>query len=124
VLSIGMLGIAALYLDTLRASRSALYRTQAVSLAADMADRIRTNRNPANAYDCGGACDGTEGGNAVAIADMTAWVDAVEDQLPDGAAQITFAAAAANAPSIYIVAVSWSEIGYDDPLSFELRVEI
>jgi len=44
VLSIGMLGIAALYLEGLRATRDALVRTQAVALTADMADRIRANR--------------------------------------------------------------------------------
>ncbi len=41
VLSIGLLGIAALYLDSLRAGRTAIYRTQAVNLAADLADRLR-----------------------------------------------------------------------------------
>src|SRR5512138_827355 len=44
VLAIGMLGIAAVYLEGLRASRDALLRTQAVILAADMGDRIRANR--------------------------------------------------------------------------------
>jgi type IV pilus modification protein PilV len=44
VLSVGMLGIAALYVESLRAGRSAVYHTQAVNLAADMADRIRANR--------------------------------------------------------------------------------
>ena len=44
VMSVGMLGIAALYLEGLRAGRTALYRTTAVNLAADMADRIRANQ--------------------------------------------------------------------------------
>ena len=35
VLSVGLLGIAALYGQTLRASRTSLYRTEAVNLAAD-----------------------------------------------------------------------------------------
>lgn len=50
VLSIGMLGIAALYVESLRAGRSAIYRTQAVNLASDMADRIRANRNARASY--------------------------------------------------------------------------
>jgi type IV pilus assembly protein PilV len=45
VLGVGMLGVAALYLDTLRGGRSALYRQQAVSLAADLGDRLRADRN-------------------------------------------------------------------------------
>ena len=44
VVSVGMIGIAGLYGQGLSAGRTALYRTQAVNLAADMADRIRVNR--------------------------------------------------------------------------------
>ncbi len=50
VLSVGMIGIAALYAQGLGAGRSALYRTQAVNLVADMADRIRANRIALGAY--------------------------------------------------------------------------
>jgi type IV pilus assembly protein PilV len=123
VLSIGMLGIAALYLDTLRASRQALVRTQAVTLAADIADRIRSNRTTANAYDCGGTCEEDEG-VGLAVEDINAWRTAVEAQLPGGAASITYTAAAPNAPDVYIVSLSWTEVGYTDPLSYQLRVEI
>lgn len=123
VLSIGMLGIAALYLDTLRASRQALVRTQAVTLAADIADRIRSNRTTANAYDCGGTCEADEG-VGLAVEDINAWRTAVESQLPGGAASIVYAAAAPNAPDIYTITLSWTEVGYDDPLTYQLRVEI
>src|SRR6185503_6410096 len=50
VVSVGMIGIAVLYGQGLGASRTALYRTQAVILASDMADRIRLNRRAGNAY--------------------------------------------------------------------------
>ena len=59
VISVGMIGIAALYGQGLRASTTALARTRAVNLASDMADRIRANRrgeagyNTANAFDRG-----------------------------------------------------------------------
>lgn len=124
VLSIGMLGIAALYLESLRASRSALVRTEAVTLASDIADRMRANRNPAGAYDCGGTCDAGEGGNAIAIADLNAWRTAVATQLPGGTSSVTYAAGAANTPNAYVVTVSWTEIGYANPLSYQLRIEI
>jgi type IV pilus assembly protein PilV len=123
VLSIGMLGIAALYLESLRASRQALVRTQAVTLASDIADRIRANRAPTNAYDCGGTCDAGEG-VGLAITELNAWRTTVAAQLPGGTTSITYAAAAANAPNIYVVTVSWTEIGYADPLTYQLRVEI
>lgn len=124
VLTIGMLGIAALYLDTLRASRQALVRTQAVNLAADIADRIRSNRTVANAYDCAGACAAGEGVGAMAIADINAWRTAVTTQLPGGTASITYTAALPNAPDVYVVALSWTEVGYANPLTYQLRVEI
>ena len=124
VLSIGMLGIAALYLESLRASRQALVRTEAVTLASSIADRIRSNRNPVNNYDCGGTCDADEGGNAIAIGDLNAWRTAVGATLPGGAAAITYTAPAANVPAVYVISVSWTEIGYADPLTFSIRVEI
>jgi type IV pilus assembly protein PilV len=124
VLSIGMLGIAALYLESLRASRQALVRTEAVNLASDIADKIRSNRNPASNYDCGGTCDANEGVNAIAQADLNAWRTAVAATLPGGTAEITYTAAAANAPNVYVISVSWTEIGYANPLSYQLRVEI
>ncbi len=124
VLSIGMLGIAALYLESLRASRQALVRTEAVTLASSIADQIRSNRNPAGNYDCGGTCDAGEGGNAIAVGDINAWIAAVAAQLPSGTASITYTAAAANTPAIYDISVSWTEIGYASPLTYALRVEI
>ncbi len=50
VLSIGLLGVAAMSIESFRNSQDALLRTRAVNLAADMADTIRTNR-PALAAD-------------------------------------------------------------------------
>lgn len=123
VLAIGLLGIAGLYVETLRASRSALFRTQAVTLAADLADRIRANRQPANAYTGGGA-------NALAVTDLAAWNAAVAATLPDGAGEIRFRDALGIAPPAYMIRVSWTEPGSVDadgdpaPAVYELRIEI
>jgi type IV pilus assembly protein PilV len=116
VLSIGMLGIAALYMETLRASRSALYRTEAVTMAADLADRMRANRNPANAYTAAGQ-------NAVAIADLLEWNAAVAT-LPGGAGEVRFIDGLGATPSTYVIRVSWTEVGQDDPVVYELRIEV
>jgi type IV pilus assembly protein PilV len=124
VLSIGMLGIAALYLESLRGGRAALYRTQAVNMAADIADRMRANRNPTDAYDCGGACAATMGGNAQAIADISAWLDNVNENLPGGTGSITYTAPTGTTPTIYMVTLSWTEVGYTTPLTYAMRVEI
>jgi type IV pilus assembly protein PilV len=124
VLSVGMLGIAALYLDSLRASRAALYRTQAVNLASDMADRIRTNRGLAGAYNCDGLCEAGEGGNAVAIADINAWLANAATNLTEPTCSLTYTAGGANTPDVYDVVLTWVDVGYDDPLTYQLRVEI
>tara|TARA_Y100001934_G_C12174415_1_gene688262 strand:+ start:59 stop:547 length:489 start_codon:yes stop_codon:yes gene_type:complete len=44
VLSVGLLGLAALQANGLRGSSSAFQRNQAVLMASDMADRMRANR--------------------------------------------------------------------------------
>ena len=116
VLSVGLLGIAALYLETLRAGRSALYRTEAVTMAADIADRMRANRNPANAYTGAGQ-------NAIAQADLDTWNDAVAS-LPGGAGEIEFIDGLGVTPSTYIIRVTWTDVGQEDPTAYELRIEI
>ena len=44
VLSVGMLGIASLHVEGLRNGRSANLRTKAITLATDMAEKMRANR--------------------------------------------------------------------------------
>jgi len=50
IISVGMLGIAGLYLTSMQAGRSANLRMQAVNLATDMADHVRSNRNGKTKY--------------------------------------------------------------------------
>lgn len=124
VLSIGLLGIAALYVETLRANRTSLHRTVAVSLAADIGDKMRANRNPADAYACGTPCVAATGGNDIADADLAAWTNAIGAQLPGGTAGIAYVAPAANTPAAYIVTLGWTEVDQEDPVTYQLRIEI
>jgi type IV pilus assembly protein PilV len=124
VLSVGLLGIAALYVETLRASRMSLYRTQAVNLATDLADRMRANRLPATAYNCGSPCVPANGGNPIAIADLTAWMARIGAALPGGTANVTFVAGTATTPDAYLIRVRWTEVEQATPVDFQLRVEI
>ena len=43
IISVGMLGIAGLYVQGMQAGRTSLFRHHAVTLAGDVADRIRAN---------------------------------------------------------------------------------
>ena len=62
IISVGMLGIAGLYLASLKAGRTANLRVQAVNLVSDMADRIRANKRGEAAYE-----SASYGGNPEAI---------------------------------------------------------
>ncbi len=142
VLSIGMLGIAALYVESLRAGRSAIYRTQAVNLASDMADRIRANRQGRNSYalPAGAAAPspqtcsppGTMNCTAQQLAqdDLAQWVASIAAQLPGNGARpasgiVTVTpSAGAPLPSEYTIQVTWFEPGEAQPLSYVLNMQI
>jgi len=51
VLSIGLLGLAALQVSGLRVGQSSFYRAQAAQFATDMADRLRANAGEARTCD-------------------------------------------------------------------------
>ena len=116
VVSVGMIGIAVLYGQGLGASRTALYRTQAVNLASDMADRIRLNRTAGSSYQSGGA--GTDrncepGGATCAPAqmaehDLWAWNAQIDRQLPGADGDVVVTAAS---PPTYTIRVRWQEVG-------------
>lgn len=129
VMSVGMLGIAALYLEGLRAGRTAIYRTTAVNLAADMADRIRANQQAGNAY--AGTGPGSDescvNGDAdctpeqLASDDWYSWTRQIDAQLPEGAgAEIVVAAAATP---VYTITLQWPEIGQTEPASYSLSLQ-
>jgi type IV pilus assembly protein PilV len=124
VLSIGMLGMAALLLKSLQSGRSSLYRTQAITLAAGLADRMRANRVPAGVYACGDPCDAGAGGDAIAAADLGTWVDQIETALPAGEGGVEYTPAGATTPANYLITVRWTEPGYPIQISYTLRADI
>jgi len=118
VLSVGMIGIAALYAQGLGAGRTAIYRTQAVNLVGDIADRIRSNRRGQVAYAGGAAsngCDPQTGGgvdcNPVQMAahDLFVWNQQVQQLLPNGQWQIQFNPG--TLPPSFTIQVTWDEVG-------------
>jgi type IV pilus assembly protein PilV len=126
VLSVGMLGIAALYVESLRAGRTAVYRTQAVNLASDMADRIRANRGVPNSWQlAAGANPATHncvnGGitctaDDLAEDDQRSWLDAIRNELPGSAANPatgTIDVDTTASPPQYQITVTWFEPGGD-----------
>ena len=139
VLSVGMLGIAVMYLESVRANRTALSRTLAVHLVNDMADRIRANRMGRDKYDAAfGTAPGAPKANCatndctaadLAVYDLSQWYGAVVNALPQGADGKTVpqvevkynAGATSNDPARYTVTARWKDVGSDDFLVTRLE---
>lgn len=127
VLSVGMIGIASLYGQGLSAGRTALYRTVAVNLAAEMADRVRANRLGRGDYTgngvnqpCGpgaGAKDCTPA--ELAQYDVFLWRALVNSQLPNGVGTVTFGA---GSPPTYTITVTWQDVG--GPATYTIAPQI
>ncbi len=88
VLSVGLLGMATLQFDALKLNHDSFLRSQAVNLAYDMTDRIRSNRSAARDgdYDLQPA---PAGADASAAADIIAWQANLAAALPTGTGTIT-----------------------------------
>ena len=131
VMTVGMLGIAVLFVEGLKMNRTSAYRSTAVGLAGDMADRIRANSEAQDAYaGIGPGADnncvngpGRCTSQALADDDWFWWLQDVQRQLPVGAtASIDFANVAAM--ERYDITLQWPETGQADPVSFTLTVQL
>ena len=138
ILSVGMLGIAGLYLESIRANRTALSRTTAVQLVNDMGDRIRANRGGIDQYTLvsgtpptGGVDCATTNCTAAQLAlfDKVRWYQAVVAGLPNGAdgttlplTSIVYTAPTATVPARYVITAQWLEPGNTDRASASIEV--
>ena len=116
IMSVGMLGIAGLYVQGMQAGRTSMFRHNAVTLAGDVADRIRANPRATVAYiDPVGANNNCVLGTAVcnpaqmAANDIFLWRTQAGDTLPGGDVAVVFNAGV-NPPT-YAITVSWNEPG-------------
>lgn len=118
VMSVGMLGIAGLYVQSMQAGRTSMFRHHAVTLAGDVADRIRANPIAGVAYssaiDAVGSNNCMLSGTTCAAAEMAAndiwlWQEQANRTLPNGDVAIVFIPAAGFVPPTYQITVSWTE---------------
>ena len=131
VLGVGMLGIAGLYVVSLRSSGSSISRMQAVNLASDLADRIRANRNARDAYADEAAdhdCVGTDANCSpedMAAHDLLLWHEQIAATLgADASGSVDVAAASAPSIRKYTITVQWNEPGEAEPLRYQLHMQI
>ncbi len=113
IVSVGMLGIAGLWGHSLQAGRIAAHSYHSVTLAGDIADRIRANPRAGGAYMLEGEnynCVGT-GTNCtpeqLAQNDILLWDRQAAISLPNGVVTIDFDTG--TAPPSYQIIVSWTE---------------
>lgn len=92
VMSVGLLGLAALQGFSLQAGQGAYYRTQATNLAYEVADFARLNRSAAI--------------NSCSMPVLASWQNFVQTQLPGGA--LAFQFTNCNAGEIQVT-VTWNE---------------
>jgi type IV pilus assembly protein PilV len=126
VLSVGLIGVAALHGQALAASGLALNRSQATVLAGEISDRIRGNRSAGTAYEAAAGDNGCDeptasGGGDCSPAEMAAhdlflWQDQIARNLPGGRGAIDVDTT--SIPTRYTVTVSWDEPSSEDPVSF------
>lgn len=125
IFAIAYLALTAMQVRALRDNYSAYLRSQASSLAYDLADRVRANPVGAQAGNyaiaaCPAgaatpACYTTAGCAPAALAgnDLSGWCGEVTRLLPGGDATVAFAAApappAAPAPARYRLTLTWRE---------------
>lgn len=141
LIAVGLLGIATLFIRDLTNARSALLRTQAITLLSDMADRIRANAGGKDAYDTaayagapgaqGCAPSDTAVGSNCSTAqqaqdDLASWTAAVQRALPAGAAGPPSAIVeyASGEPARYRLELSWQEPGESLPFTAASEVLI
>ena len=128
VVSVGMLGVAGLYVNGLQAGRTAMFSHQAVTLAGDVADRIRANPRAGVAYDGNGPgvnhncvaggvdCDEAQ----MAANDTFFWQQQADAVLPEGEVDVEFDDSV-NPPE-YTINISWDEPGERRDFEFTIPV--
>lgn len=125
IISVGLLGVAALQLATVRNNYDAFVRSQAAVLAADILDRMRSNRADALRGDYAAGL-GPASGDTVAVRDINAWKAVLRAQLPaDGDGQPADGQVATNvATGIVTVRIQWGERTEGDPVEFVTNSQI
>ena len=116
ILSVGMLGIAGLYVQSMQAGRTSMFRHNAVTLVGDIADRIRANPSAGAAYAAtSGADNNCIDGDVnctpaeMAAQDIDLWQEQADASLPNGTVTVIHDSGAV--PPSYQITVGWDEPG-------------
>ena len=126
ILSIGLLGLAALQTTSLQFNTSAYYRTQATALAYDFADRMRANRQAAlanqynfDALDSPPDCDAVPAGATVPQQEISDWRNVLACRIPQGTAAVT------RNGDEFTLTIRWDDSrGQEAPVEFQFATTL
>ena len=130
VISVGMLGIAGLYLHSIQAGRTSVFRHQAITLAGDIADRIRANPSAGVNYQATGQDHGCINGTVnctpteMAQNDIAVWDAQAAQSLPGGQVAISFTDNGGITPDTYQITITWTEAGQATPPSYSVTIPV
>lgn len=117
LISVGILGIANMQFNGLVNNNNAYYRSIAVGLVSDMAERLRINADVASA---GGYSTSESMANGLASNDVNSWVTDVQALLPQGGATLVYTAGANGGE--YDINVTWNNPRSATPESISVAV--
>jgi len=126
IMSVGMLGIAGLYVHSMQAGRTSVLRHNAVTLAGDIADRIRANPRAGAAYALAGANNNcVAAGVDCTIGEMAAhdiwlWDQQAAATMPNGQVNVVFNNGVV--PPTYQITITWTEPG--EVLSYSITIPV
>jgi type IV pilus assembly protein PilV len=127
IMSVGMLGIATLFVQGMQAGRTSMFRHNAVILVGDVADRIRANPTAGAAYAAGAGVDSgcvAQGTNCsqpqMASHDIFLWTQQAADSLPGGTVNVVFDGAVV--PPTYEITANWTEAG--ENLNYSITIPV
>ncbi len=126
VLSIGMLGLAALQTTSYKFNHQSYQRTQATTLLYDIVDRIRANSTgnytlaatgtaPTAPTDCNTS---TCGADDMAKYDLNQWVNGISTNLAGGQGAV----ATSGALNRFVLTISWVESGVTKSQKLETEI--
>lgn len=126
VLSVGLLGLAAMQTTSVKFTTSANQRTQAMALAYDIIDRMRGNRLAAlnNDYIVAfespvPACAAFDGTGNLRDQDIAAWRNAMACRLPQSTGSVT------RVNDEFTIAIQWDDSqGIEAPVQFRFTTRL
>ena len=118
--SVGLLGIAALQLVSLKTNQEALIRVQASTLAGTILERVRANPEGLSAGDYDEVAFNTAGeSGSRAHVDLSTWQEEIDEQLPGGTVNAAGAIRRLASSNTIIVTIRWGD--RDDAQASALR---